>query len=68
MEGEEAFNVGAAQITIADLESRTGLDFGELKNHDHFSQSGETGTLEGVVTDPHQRRIKPIYSGLDILV
>jgi len=43
---EETFDVAATQIKIADLERRTGLDFGELKNHDHFAEGGAPGTLE----------------------
>jgi len=43
---EEAFNVAATQITIAKLEKETGLDFGDLRNQDHFAQAG-SGTLEG---------------------
>ena len=42
---EEAFDVAATQITIAELEKQTGLDFGDLRDHDHFAQTGP-GTLE----------------------
>jgi DNA/RNA endonuclease G (NUC1) len=45
---EEAFDVAATQVRITDLEQRTGLDFGDLKNHDHFAQGGAPGTLEMV--------------------
>jgi endonuclease G len=45
---EEAFNVAATQISIADLEERTTLNFGNLKDHDHFKDRGADGTLEGI--------------------
>lgn len=45
---EEAFDVGATQITLAELEDRTGLSFGGLKRFDHFAQGGAPGTLETV--------------------
>jgi endonuclease G, mitochondrial len=45
---EEALDVAATQIKIADLEKRTGLRFGDLKDHDHFAGGGATGTLEGL--------------------
>jgi endonuclease G len=44
---EETFDVAATQIKIAALEKRTGLDFGDLRDHDHFAQAGP-GTLEAV--------------------
>lgn len=44
---EETFDVAATQIKIAALEKRTGLNFGNLRNHDHFAEAGP-GTLEGV--------------------
>ena len=43
---EEAFDVAATQIRVADLEERTGLDFGDLKKFDHFAAGGVPGTLE----------------------
>src|SRR4029434_7863229 len=43
---EEKFDVIAAQVTLADLEHRTGLSFGALKQHDHFAAGGAPGTLE----------------------
>ena len=43
---EEAFDVAATQIKIADLEKRTGLDFGRLREFDHFAEGGAPGTLE----------------------
>jgi endonuclease G, mitochondrial len=45
---EETVEVAATQITIAALAKRTGLDFGDLRDHDHFAQAGP-GTLETVV-------------------
>jgi len=59
---EEAFDVAATQVKIADLETKTGLDFGDLKNHDHFAQGGPRGTLEL----PGALRVKAIRTGADI--
>jgi endonuclease G len=44
---QEAFDVAATQIKVADLEQKTGLDFGDLKEHDRFAD-GTTGVLEGI--------------------
>ncbi|HZT33750.1 MAG TPA: DNA/RNA non-specific endonuclease [Bryobacteraceae bacterium] len=65
---EEAalFDVKLAQITLADLEARTGLDFGALKDHDHFAQGGPPGTLE--VAAPGGRRVRLVRAFEDILV
>jgi endonuclease G, mitochondrial len=66
---EEAFDVAATQIRIADLEQRTGLDFGNIKKFDHFASGGAPGKLElpsgieGLV-----RRAKIISNGNDIVV
>ena len=65
---EEAFDVAATQIRVADLEERTGLDFGDIKKFDHFAAGGAPGTLElpgikGVV-----RRAKIVRNGNDIVV
>lgn len=62
---EETFDVAATQIKIADLESRTGLDFGKIKELDHFAQGGEPGTLE---LPGGGHRIKLIRAGGDIVV
>jgi len=64
---EEKFDVGAAQVTIADLEKRTGLDFGGLKAHDHFAATGAIGALEIDRPDGKQR-MKPIEDYSDIVV
>jgi len=66
---EETFDVAATQIRIADLEQRTGLDFGNIKNFDHFAEGGVPGTLElpsGIERVAH--RAKLIRSGSDIVV
>ncbi len=64
---EETFDVAATQLRIADLETRTGLDFGDIKAHDHFAQGGEPGTLE-LPIDGSRHMLKPIRSGFDITV
>ncbi|HTM48751.1 MAG TPA: DNA/RNA non-specific endonuclease [Bryobacteraceae bacterium] len=64
---EEKFDVGAAQITIRHLEELTGLDFGSLRQHDHFAAGGAAGALE--VNSPEGRRpIRPIEDYADIVV
>ena len=66
---EEAFDVGATQITIAELEDRTGLSFGSLKRFDHFAQGGAPGTLENVGGLESVRRPRqPIRQPGDIVV
>jgi phospholipase C len=66
---EEAFDVGATQITIAELEDKTGLSFGSLKRSDHFAQGGAPGALENVAGLESQRRPRrPIRQPGDIVV
>jgi endonuclease G, mitochondrial len=65
---EEAFDVAAAQIRIADLEKRTGLDFGRLRDFDHFAQGGAPGTLEVPTAAGASRPIKVIRGGEDIVI
>ena len=55
-------------MTIAELETLTGLDFGVLTQHDHFAQGGDPGTLEIATPDGGKRRIKPIEDFTDIVV
>jgi endonuclease G, mitochondrial len=66
---EETFEVAATQIKISDLEKKTKLSFGELKEHDHFAEGGNRGTLE-VPTgqDGETQPIKLIYKPDDIVV
>lgn len=56
--GFEVFDVGAAQITIAQLETKTKLDFGSLKDMDHFAQSDKVGELEKFVLGGKQRLLR----------
>ena len=65
---EEAFDVAAAQIRIADLEKRTGLDFGRLREFDHFAQGGAPGTLEVPTAAGASQPIKVIRGGEDIVI
>jgi endonuclease G len=53
--GFEAFDVGAAQITLKQLETKTKLNFGKLKDFDHFAKTGQPGTLERFVAGGKQR-------------
>jgi len=62
---EEAFDVAATQIKIVDLEKRAHVDFGILKNHDHFAQSRVPGTLETLGGNELGRIIR---TGADIVV
>ena len=65
---EEAFDVAAAQIRIVDLEKRTGLDFGRLRDFDHFAEGGAPGTLEVPTAAGANQRIKVIRGGEDIVI
>jgi endonuclease G, mitochondrial len=66
---EEAFDVAATQIKIRDLEKQTGLDFGDVKTHDHFAEGGSPGTLEFVEgTTAATKGGRLIRSGHDIIV
>lgn len=65
---EEAFDVAATQIRIVDLEERTGLDFGELRDHDHFAAGGDPGTIESPVGTSRVNKGKRIRSVRDIIV
>ena len=65
---EEAFDVAATQIRVADLEERTGLDFGEIKKFDHFAAGGGPGTLELPGVEGVVRRAKIVRNGSDIVV
>jgi endonuclease G len=67
--GVEAFDVGASQMTIADLQDLTKLDFGDLKNYDHFAQGGAAGTIEGLVESTIAGQMfRRIRAGTDIVV
>jgi hypothetical protein len=59
--------VAATQITLAELERRTGLDFGHLKEHDHFAQGGQPGML-GVPIEEKSIKLKVIRGGADIVI
>jgi len=66
---EEAFDVAATQIKIADLEKQTGLNFGDVKKHDHFVEGGPLGTLESVAgTTEATKRGRVIRRAEDIMV
>ena len=65
---EAVFDVAATQIKIADLEKKTGLDFGRLREFDHFAQGGAPGTLEMPTAAGTSQTIKVIRSGADIVI
>ena len=65
---EEVFDVAATQIKIADLEKKTGLDFGRLREFDHFAQGGAPGTLELPTAAGARQTVKAIRSGADIVI
>ena len=65
---EEAFDVAATQIRVADLEERTGLDFGDIKKFDHFAAGGAPGTLELPSIEGIVQRAKIVRNGNDIVV
>jgi endonuclease G len=64
---EEVFDVTATQVTLADLEERTGLRFGVLTEHDHFAAGGAPGALE-IARPEGRRRIKPLRDLEDIAI
>lgn len=65
---EEAFDVTAAQVTLDDLEERTGLAFGVLTTNDHFAGGGDPGTLEIARPGGGKRLVKPLRSPEEIVV
>ena len=65
---EEKFDIVAAQVTIAELEELTGLNFGVLSQHDHFAEGGDPGTLEIAKPEGGKRKIKPLEDFTDIVV
>jgi endonuclease G len=65
---EEAFDVAATQIRVADLEERTGLDLGDIKKFDHFAAGGASGTLELPSIEGIVQRAKIVRNGNDIVV
>lgn len=66
---EEAFEVAATQIKISDLEKKTKLSFGDLKEHDHFAQGGAAGTLEAPTgMDGETETVKLIFQPREIVV
>jgi len=66
----EKFDGKPAQVTLAEIESVTGLSFGSLKKHDHFAAGGAPGTLEIARSGGGggKRRAKPIGTFEDIVV
>ncbi|MFO0566381.1 MAG: DNA/RNA non-specific endonuclease [Polyangiaceae bacterium] len=64
---DEKFDVVPTQVTLAELEKKTGLVFPGLRTHDHFAKGGAPGTLE-LDTEEGPRRVLPIRSFEDIVV
>jgi endonuclease G len=56
--GFEAFDVGASQLTLKQLEKLTGLNFGRLKTYDIFAGTGKKGVLEALVAGGRQRALR----------
>jgi endonuclease G, mitochondrial len=65
---EAVFDVAATQIKIADLEKKTRLDFGRLREFDHFAQGGAPETLELPSGRGMSPTVKVIRSGADIVI
>lgn len=65
---EEVFDVVATQVTIAEIEQRTGLRFPVLKAADHFAAGGAPGTLEIEREGGGKRLVAPLRSLEDIVV
>jgi endonuclease G, mitochondrial len=64
---EESFDVGVTQITIAKLQKKTGLTFGELARHDHFARSGP-GSLESAESAAYSGEARVIREPGDICI
>jgi endonuclease G, mitochondrial len=65
---EEKFDISTAQVTVADLESTTGLDFGDLKKHDVFAATGDPGALEAFRPGAAKTKVKPIEDYEQIVI
>lgn len=65
---EAAFDVTATQRTIQDIEQMTGLDFGPLRQHDHFASGGAPGTLEVGGDGAAKQRVRPLRGTGDIVI
>jgi endonuclease G len=65
---EASFDVTATQRTIVEIESLTGLDFGPLRDHDHFAAGGAPGTLEAAREGGVKRSFRPLVSLGDIVL
>jgi endonuclease G, mitochondrial len=68
---EESLDVGATQVTLAQLEKITKLDFGALKNHDNLvaaSGSGTAGALESIAVDGAHLPVRRLRSLSEIIV
>ena len=65
---QEALDVAAVQITVKDLEQRTGLTFEVFRDHDHLADGGAAGTLEVFGQDGTKLPVNPLQSLDDIVV
>lgn len=68
---EESLDVGATQVTLAQLEKITKLDFGSLKNHDNLvaaNGSGARGSLESVSLEGTALPIRRLRNLSEIIV
>ena len=62
---EAKFEAATVQVTLDAIEQKTGLDFGPVKDHDHFAHHGQPGTLE-VARAPERRNVISTFD--DIVV
>ena len=65
---KEALPTKAIQITVRELERRTGLKFDVFRDHDHLKDGGTKGTLEVARPDGSKDLIMPIRVYEDIVV
>jgi endonuclease G, mitochondrial len=68
---EESLDVGATQVTLAQLEKITKLDFGSLKNHDNLvaaNGSGTAGVLESIAVDGGNQPVRRLRGLSDIVL
>jgi len=65
---EEAFDVTEVQVTLDELQDRTGLKFPVLNERDHLASGGALGTLEIDRPEGGKRRVVPLRTYEDIVV
>ena len=55
-------------MTLPEIETITGLDFGDLRDHDVFAATGDPGALEVLRDEGVTSRVKPIEDYTQIVI